>query len=29
MCCEADTYGWENDIGRVEKEGFGLKIYIL
>lgn len=25
MCCEADTYGWESDIGRVEKEEFRLK----
>lgn len=25
MCCEADTYGWENDNGKVEKDEFQFK----
>lgn len=25
MCCDADTYGWDNDISKVEKEVIPLK----
>lgn len=25
MCCDADTYGWDNDISKVEKEVIPFK----